>query len=74
MHKRFNHKEFEAKWREKWATDGIYEAGERDESKEKEYVLVEWPYPSGNLHIGHWYAFALPDIYARYQRMQGCFA
>ena len=34
-------------------------------------MLVEWPYPSGNLHIGHWYAFAVPDIYVRYKRMMG---
>lgn len=71
MHKKFDHKEIEKKWQEKWKADGLYDLGERDETKEKEYVLVEWPYPSGNLHIGHWYAFAVPDIYVRYQRMQG---
>lgn len=71
MHKRFEHKEFEKKWQDKWASEGLYDVGERDESKEKEYVLVEWPYPSGNLHIGHWYAFAVPDIYVRYKRMLG---
>ncbi len=71
MHKRFDHQEFEGKWQEKWKQDGIYNVGARDNSKEKEYVLVEWPYPSGNLHIGHWYAFAVPDIYVRYKRMMG---
>lgn len=71
MHKRFNHAEFEKKWQEKWETEGLYDVGERNTDKEKEYVLVEWPYPSGNLHIGHWYAFAIPDIYARLRRMQG---
>lgn len=49
----------------------MYDVGKRDNTKDKEYVLVEWPYPSGNLHIGHWYAFAVPDIYVRYQRMLG---
>ena len=71
MHKRFNHQEFEKKWQEKWSETGLYAVGARDESKEKEYVLIEWPYPSGNLHIGHWYAFAVPDIYVRMRRMQG---
>jgi leucyl-tRNA synthetase len=71
MHKRFDHKSFESKWQEKWKRDGIYDVGARDISKEKEYVLTEWPYPSGNLHIGHWYAFAVPDIYVRYKRMMG---
>ena len=71
MHKRFDHKSFEKKWQETWKATGIYDVGARDASKEKEYVLVEWPYPSGNLHIGHWYAFAVPDIYVRYKRMMG---
>src|SRR3989344_8324515 len=34
-------------------------------------LLTEFPYPSGNLHVGHWYAFALPDILARYLKMKG---
>jgi leucyl-tRNA synthetase len=71
MHKKFDHAAIEKKWQETWKTSGIYNVGERDLEKEKEYVLVEWPYPSGNLHIGHWYAFAVPDIYVRTRRMQG---
>lgn len=71
MHKRFDHKIIEQKWQQKWQADDLYNVGQRDEKREKEYVLVEWPYPSGNLHIGHWYAFAVPDIYVRYRRMNG---
>jgi len=71
MHKKFDSGEIEKKWQAIWEEDGLYAIGERDHSKEKEYLLVEWPYPSGNLHIGHWYAFAVPDIYARYKRMTG---
>lgn len=71
MHKRFDHKEIEEKWQKKWSTDNLYKVGDRDETQKKEYVLVEWPYPSGNLHIGHWYAFAVPDIYVRHGRMTG---
>lgn len=71
MHKKFNHEEIEKKWQEAWKQSGIYDVGERDTSKEKEYVLVEWPYPSGNLHIGHWFAFAVVDIYVRMRRMEG---
>ncbi len=67
----YNHQEIEKKWQERWRADGIYTVGERDTSKEKEYVLVEWPYPSGNLHIGHWFAFAVVDIYVRFKRMLG---
>ena len=71
MHKRFNHQEIENKCQKAWKESGVYDVGERDKNKEKEYVLVELPYPSGNLHIGHWYAFAVPDIYVRHQRMMG---
>ncbi len=71
MHKKFDHKEIEKKWQKNWEESGIYKTGERDEKKEKEYVLVELPYPSGNLHIGHWFAFGVTDIYVRAHRMQG---
>lgn len=71
MHKKFDNQAIEKKWQQKWKVSGIYNVGARDSSKEKEYVLVEWPYPSGNLHIGHWHAFAVPDIYVRFKRMTG---
>lgn len=71
MHKKFDSSEIEKKWQARWEEAGLYAVGERDHTREKEYVLVEWPYPSGNLHIGHWYAFAVPDIYVRTRRMQG---
>lgn len=71
MHKKFDSSAIEKKWQKTWEEAGVYNVGERDTSKEKEYVLVEWPYPSGNLHIGHWYAFAVPDIYVRFKRMNG---
>ena len=71
MHKKFDSTAIEKKWQEKWKQDKLYDVTERDKDKKKEYVLVEWPYPSGNLHIGHWYAFAVPDIYVRFGRMNG---
>lgn len=71
MHKRFDHQEIEKRWQGRWEQDKLYQVGDRDDSKEKDYILIEWPYPSGNLHIGHWYAFAVPDIYVRYKRMIG---
>ena len=42
-----------------------------DESKEKHYALTMLPYPSGDLHIGHWYAMTPSDSRARYMRMKG---
>ncbi len=71
MHKKFDHASIEKKWQKRWTDEKLYEIDTRANHAEKEYVLVEWPYPSGNLHIGHWYAFAVPDAYVRARRMQG---
>ena len=71
MHKKFDSSAIEQKWQKIWEEEGIYQVGERDQAKDKSYILVEWPYPSGNLHLGHWYAFAVPDIYVRFLRMNG---
>jgi leucyl-tRNA synthetase len=71
MHKKFDHQQIEKKWQNSWKESGIYNAGDRDPKKEKEYILVELPYPSGNLHVGHWFAFAVTDMYVRTRRMQG---
>jgi leucyl-tRNA synthetase len=71
MHKKFDHQSIEKKWQKDWKETGIYTVGDRDTTKDKEYVLVEWPYPSGNLHIGHWFAFAVVDMYVRKRRMDG---
>jgi leucyl-tRNA synthetase len=67
----YDHNDIEKKWQEKWAADGIYQTLNQEEGKENFYMLTEFSYPSGNLHVGHWYAFAVSDMFARYQRMQG---
>jgi leucyl-tRNA synthetase len=67
---RFDPASYEARWRERWAADGLDEAHD-DDPREKRYVLTMYPYPSGDLHIGHWYAATGPDIVARHHRMNG---
>ena len=62
--------EIEAKWQQKWADDGLYRVKE-DSSLPKYYALTMFPYTSGDLHIGHWYAMAPSDVRARFKRMQG---
>ena len=66
----YNHGEIEKKWQKKWDTDELYRSV-IDESKEKHYALTMLPYPSGDLHIGHWYAMTPSDSRARYKRMNG---
>jgi leucyl-tRNA synthetase len=68
---KYNHVEIERVTQQSWTASGIYETDLTDTSKDPYYLLFEFPYPSGDLHIGHWYAFALTDIYARMLRMQG---
>ncbi|MBF0279583.1 MAG: leucine--tRNA ligase [SAR324 cluster bacterium] len=62
--------EIEAKWKEKWNEISLYKA-KPFETKPKFYMLTMLPYPSGDLHIGHWYAMAPSDAIARYKRMEG---
>jgi leucyl-tRNA synthetase len=66
----YNPQEIEKKWQQKWAEDGLYEVTE-DSSRPKWYALTMFPYTSGDLHIGHWYAMAPSDVHARFKRMQG---
>ncbi len=62
--------EIEPKWQARWEADGLYHAV-RDTQKPKFYALTMLPYPSGDLHIGHWYAMTPSDARARFKRMQG---
>jgi leucyl-tRNA synthetase len=71
MQEKYDHKEIEKKWQKKWQEDNLYKTPDEIKGKDNFYALVEFPYPSGNLHIGHWYAFAVPDIFVRAKRMQG---
>jgi leucyl-tRNA synthetase len=62
--------EIESKWQKKWEADGLYHA-DIDPKRPKHYALTMLPYPSGDLHIGHWYAMTPSDARARYKRMLG---
>jgi leucyl-tRNA synthetase len=61
----------EAKWAETWARTHLDETPDELAGKENFYFLTMFPYPSGDIHVGHWYAFAPPDAAARAMRMQG---
>src|SRR3989344_3248937 len=75
---KYNPSKIERKWQRWWETNKLYEApdfsgGNLPAGRQGKnfMLLVEFPYPSGDLHTGHWYAFAVPDIYGRYLRMNG---
>ena len=59
----------EKKWQKKWAEEKIFESDPND--KEKLFITVAFPYPSGAMHIGHGRTYTVPDVYARFKRMKG---
>ncbi|WP_322798095.1 leucine--tRNA ligase [Thermoflexus sp.] len=67
---RYDPQVIEPKWQQRWEETGIYRAV-RDPSRPKFYFLTMFPYPSGDLHMGHWFAMAPSDAVARYLRMKG---
>ena len=66
----YDHRAVEKKWQREWEETGIYQS-DVDWSRPKHYALTMLPYPSGDLHIGHWYAMTPSDARARYMRMRG---
>lgn len=68
---RYNHQKIEKKWQGVWEKEKLYQVKDKSGKKKNFYELVMFPYPSGNLHIGHWYNFAPADTLARYKRMRG---
>ena len=60
----------DGKWQARWDQDGLHRVDD-DDPKPKWYEMTMYPYPSGDLHVGHWYAMAPADCHARFRRMQG---
>ena len=68
---RYEPTEIEPRWQAHWAEIGLYKTDLDDVSKPKYYVLTMYDYPSGDLHIGHWFVKTPTDVIARYHRMKG---
>jgi leucyl-tRNA synthetase len=67
---RYNPKDIEPKWRAAWADADVFRVG-NDDPRPKYYMLEMFPYPSGNIHMGHVRNYAMGDVVARFRRAQG---
>ena len=70
MQERYDFTAIEKKWQENWENEGIYKVSE-DSPKPKYYCLEMFPYPSGNLHMGHVRNYSIGDVIARFKTMHG---
>ena len=61
----------ESRWRPVWEDLHLYEAAPADDPRPRKYILDMFPYPSGDLHMGHAEAFSIGDVVARYWMMRG---
>lgn len=70
MQEKYSPQEVEKKWQDKWEDTSLYRV-EEDAVKEKYYCLEMFPYPSGNLHMGHVRNYSIGDVVARFKMMRG---
>src|SRR5438309_6287400 len=68
---RYEPEEIEPRWVDRWAAEDLYRAVEEDDGRPRFYALDMFPYPSGDLHMGHAEAFSGGDTIARFRAMQG---
>lgn len=66
----YDFKEIERKWQNTWEKEGIFTPADETD-KENYYVLEMFPYPSGNLHMGHVRVYSIGDVIARFKVMNG---
>lgn len=67
---KYEFKEIEEKWQKRWEEEKAFKTVENSD-KPKYYVLEMFPYPSGNLHMGHVRNYSIGDLVARYKKMRG---
>jgi len=67
----YNPSEIEPRWQARWDELGLHKTNLDDDSRPPFYLLTMYDYPSGDLHIGHWFTKTPTDAISRFKRMQG---
>ena len=67
----YNFKKIEDKWQKTWVENNQYKTDTTDSSKPNYYTLEMFPYPSGNIHMGHVRNYSIGDVVARFKKMEG---
>ena len=68
---RYDPASIEPRWQQRWDELELYKTDLEDTSRPRFYLLTMYPYPSGDIHIGHWYIKTPTDAIARFHRMHG---
>ncbi|MEK7203536.1 MAG: class I tRNA ligase family protein, partial [Patescibacteria group bacterium] len=68
---KYNPNKIEHKWQSYWKQKKLYFVKDKVKGRKNFYLLTMFPYPSGDLHVGHWLPFIGTDVYGRFKRMQG---
>jgi leucyl-tRNA synthetase len=68
---RYDPRPIERRWRQRWEESGLYTTPDHVAGRDNWYALTMFPYPSGDLHVGHWFAMTPSDAMARFRRMRG---